>query len=107
MTVVSMCLISSARVVRRPTFGFAACTRSRGRRQPIFRTRWYQVEGEVQTLPSRCARTASVGNHWAELYALSGLSVSSLVGAGNLGWRGRLRRQPLASPLEYRLERRP
>jgi hypothetical protein len=31
-----------------------------GRRQPNFRTRWYQVEGEAQTLPSRCARTASV-----------------------------------------------
>ena len=47
MTVVSMCHISSARVVRRPTFGFAGCTRSRGRRQPNFRTRWYQVEGEA------------------------------------------------------------
>src|SRR5439155_19856626 len=44
MTVVSMCHISSARVVRRPTFVFAGCTRSRGRRQPNFRTRWYQVE---------------------------------------------------------------
>jgi hypothetical protein len=30
MTVVSMCHLSSARVVRRPTFGFAGCTRSRG-----------------------------------------------------------------------------
>jgi len=57
--VVSMCHISSARVVRRPTFGFAGCTRSRGRRQPNFRTKWYQVEGEAQTLPSRWARTAS------------------------------------------------
>jgi hypothetical protein len=57
---VSMCHISSARVVRRPTFGFAGCTRSRGRRQPFCRTRRYQVEGEAQTLPSRCARTASV-----------------------------------------------
>src|SRR5262245_61164716 len=60
MTVVSTCHISSARVVRRPTFGLAGCTRSRGRRQPYFRTRWYQVDGEAQTLPSRCARTASV-----------------------------------------------
>jgi hypothetical protein len=33
-----MCHISSARVVRRSTFGFAGCTRSRGRRQPNFRT---------------------------------------------------------------------
>jgi hypothetical protein len=32
MTVVSMCHMSSARVVRRPTFGLAGCTRSRGRR---------------------------------------------------------------------------
>ena len=31
-----------------------------GRRQPNFRTRRYQVEGEAQTLPSRWARTASV-----------------------------------------------
>ena len=38
MTVVSMCHISSARVVRNPTFGFAGCSRSRGRRQPNFRT---------------------------------------------------------------------
>ena len=45
MTMVSMCHISSARVVRRPPFGLAGCTRSRGRRQPNFRTRWYQVEG--------------------------------------------------------------
>src|SRR5467141_1919713 len=52
MTVVSMCHISSARVVRRPTCGFAGCTRSRGRRQPNFRTGWYQVEGEAQTLPT-------------------------------------------------------
>ena len=58
MTVVSMCHISWARVVRRPTFGLAGCTRSRGRRQPNFRTRWYQVEGEAQALPSRCATTA-------------------------------------------------
>jgi hypothetical protein len=29
-----MCHISSARVVRRPIFGFAGCTRRRGRRQP-------------------------------------------------------------------------
>ena len=48
MTVVSMCHISSARVVRRPTFGLAGCTRSRGRRQPNFRTRWYQVEGDAE-----------------------------------------------------------
>jgi hypothetical protein len=34
--------------------------RSRGRRQPNFRTRWYHVEGDAQTVPSRCARTASV-----------------------------------------------
>lgn len=31
-----------------------------GRRQPFFRTRRYQVEGEAQTLPSRWASTASV-----------------------------------------------
>jgi hypothetical protein len=60
MTVVSMCHISSARVVRRPTGGFAVCTRRRGRRQPFCRTRRYQVEGEAQTVPSRWARTASV-----------------------------------------------
>ena len=34
MTVASMCHISSAAVVRSPTFGFAEWTRSRGRRQP-------------------------------------------------------------------------
>ena len=33
-----------------PTFGFAGCTRSRGRRQPYVRTRWYQVDGEAQTV---------------------------------------------------------
>jgi hypothetical protein len=55
-----MCHTSSARVVRRPTCGFAGCMRSRGRRQPNVRTRWYQVEGEAHTLPSRCARMASV-----------------------------------------------
>ena len=44
-----MCHISSARVVRSPIFGFAGCTRSRGRRQPFCRTRRYQVEGEAQT----------------------------------------------------------
>ena len=60
MTVVSMCHISSGRVVRTPTFGFAGCTRSRGRRHPCVRTRRYHVEGEAQTVPSRCARTASV-----------------------------------------------
>ena len=60
MTVVSMCHISSARVVRRPTFGFAGCTRSRGRRQPCVRTRRYQVDGEAETVASRWARTASV-----------------------------------------------
>jgi len=60
MTVVSMCHISFARVVRSPRVGFAGCTRSRGRRQPFCRTRRYQVEGEAQTLPSRWARTASV-----------------------------------------------
>jgi hypothetical protein len=53
MTVVSMCHISLGRVVRRPTFGLAGCTRSRGRRQPFCRTRRYQVEGEAQTLPPR------------------------------------------------------
>ena len=31
-----------------------------GRRQPNFRTRRYQVEGEAQTLLSRCASTARV-----------------------------------------------
>src|ERR1700676_1245141 len=60
MTVVSMCHISLARVVRRPIFGFAGCTRSRGRRQPYCRTRRYQVEGEAQTLLRRRARPASV-----------------------------------------------
>ena len=45
---------------RRPTVGFAGCTRSRVRRQPFCRTRRYQVEGEAQTVPSRCARMASV-----------------------------------------------
>ena len=60
ITVVSMCHISSARVVRRPTVGFAGCTRSLGRRQWNLRTRRYQVAGEAQTLPNRCARTASV-----------------------------------------------
>ena len=49
-----MCHISSARVVRRPTFGFAGCTRSRGRRQPNFRTSWYQVEGR----PTPCRAAA-------------------------------------------------
>ena len=47
-------------VVRRPTFGLAGCTRSRGRRQPNLRTKWYQVEREAPTVPSRCAKTASV-----------------------------------------------
>jgi hypothetical protein len=60
MTVVSMCHISSAPVVRSPTFGFAGCTRRQGRRQPYVRTRRYQVEGDADTVPSRCARTASV-----------------------------------------------
>ena len=60
MTVVSMCHISSGRVVRSPTFGFAGCGRTRGRRQPYFRTSRYQVEGDADTRPSRCARTASV-----------------------------------------------
>src|SRR5262245_24089675 len=60
MTVVSMCHISLARVVRRPIVGLAGWTRSRGRRQPYVRTRRYQVDGDAQTLPSRCARTASV-----------------------------------------------
>jgi hypothetical protein len=55
MTVVSMCHISSARVVRSPILGFAGCRRSRGRRQPFCRTRRYQVEGEAQTAPSRWA----------------------------------------------------
>jgi hypothetical protein len=36
-------LVGSRRA--RPTFGLAGCTRSRGRCQPNFRTRWYQVEG--------------------------------------------------------------
>ena len=40
-------------------FGFAGCTRSRGRRQPSFRTRRYQLDGEAQTA-RRCAWTASV-----------------------------------------------
>ena len=53
MTVVSMCQISSAHVVRMPTFGFAGCTRSRGRRHPKRRTRRYQVEGEAQTRARR------------------------------------------------------
>jgi hypothetical protein len=56
MTVVSMCHISSARVVRRPTFGFIGCTRSRGRRQPNVRTRSYQVEGEAQTCRAAAPR---------------------------------------------------
>ena len=43
-----------------PTFGFAGCTRSRGRLQPYVRTRRYHVEGEAQTMPRRCARVASV-----------------------------------------------
>ena len=60
MTVVSMCHMSFARVVRSPIVGFAGCTRSRGRRQPYGRTRRYQVEGEAPTFPSRCARMASV-----------------------------------------------
>jgi hypothetical protein len=60
MTVVSMCHISSGPVVRSPTFGFAGCTRSRGRRQPYCRTRRSQVDGDAATVPSRCARTASV-----------------------------------------------
>src|SRR5262245_16991199 len=60
MTVVSTCHISFGRAVRRPTFGLAGCTRSRGRRQPNFRTKLYHVEGDAQTLPSRCASTASV-----------------------------------------------
>src|SRR6516164_4846347 len=60
MTVVSMCHISSARVVRRPIFGFAGCTRRRGRRQPYCWTSRYQVEGAAHTLPSRWARMASV-----------------------------------------------
>jgi hypothetical protein len=60
MTVVSMCHMSSGLVVRSPTFGFAGCTRSRGRRQPYLCTRRYQVDGDADTLPSRCARTASV-----------------------------------------------
>ena len=33
MTVVSMCHISLARVVRSPIFGFTGCTRIRGRRR--------------------------------------------------------------------------
>jgi len=60
MTVVSMSHISSAFAVRSPTFGLAGCTQSRGRRQPYVRTRRYQVEGDADTVPSRCARTASV-----------------------------------------------
>ena len=60
MTVVSMCHISSARVVRRPTFGFAGCTRSGGRRQPNVRTRRYQVEGEAHQLHAHSARSASI-----------------------------------------------
>ena len=39
---------------RGPVVGTAIST------QPCCRTRRYQVEGEAQTLPSRCARTASV-----------------------------------------------
>ena len=60
MAVVSMCHISSGLVVRSPTFGFAGCTRIRGRPHPYFRTRRCQVDGDAETLPSRCARTASV-----------------------------------------------
>src|SRR4029453_14402545 len=60
MTVVSMCHISSRPVVRSPTFGFAGCTRTRGRRQPYFRTRRYQVEADADTVPRRGARTARV-----------------------------------------------
>ena len=67
MTVVSICHISSALVVRSPTFGFAGCTRRRGRRQPYVRTRRYQVEGEAQTLPSRWARTASGNSRAARM----------------------------------------
>jgi hypothetical protein len=52
MTAVSMCHISTARVVRTPIFGLAGCTRRRGRRQPN------QVEGEAQTVLSSWARTA-------------------------------------------------
>ena len=39
MTVVSMCHISSAPLVRSATFGFNGRTRSRGRRQPYVRSR--------------------------------------------------------------------
>src|SRR5262245_29889943 len=60
MTVVSMCHNSLGRVVRRPTFGLAGRTRSRGRRQADFRPRWYHVGGYAQPWPSRCARIASV-----------------------------------------------
>jgi hypothetical protein len=58
--VVSMCHISSRRVVRTPTFGFLGGTRSRGRRHPCLRTSRYHVAGAAQTVPSRCARTARV-----------------------------------------------
>ena len=59
MTVVSMSTFSwSGGSKRRPAAWPDA--RSRGRRQPNFRTRRYQVDGEAHILPSRCARTASV-----------------------------------------------
>ena len=89
MTVVSMCHISSARVVRRPTFGCAGCTRSRGRRRPNFCTRCYQVDGEAQTVPSRCARTASVLVGTCR-YSSAG---HHILDCPNLGWGQSMRRR--------------
>jgi hypothetical protein len=54
--VVSMCQISSARVVRMPTFGFAGCTRSRGRRHPKRRTRRTRSTGRPR--PARAVERA-------------------------------------------------
>ena len=86
MTVVSMCYISLARIVRMPTFGLAGCTRSRGRRQPNFRTKLYQVDGDAQTLPSRCAKTARVPVGTCRYSTAVTMSLIARISAGVSRW---------------------
>ena len=59
MTVVSMCQISSAPVMRSPTFGVAGHTEP-WTSPAVLRDKAVQVEEDADTVPSRCARTASL-----------------------------------------------
>ena len=60
MRVVSMCHISSGPVVRRANLRLRGMHPELRAPQPNWRTRRYQVDGDAASVPSRCARMASV-----------------------------------------------